>query len=295
MADKIFTLLAWLWYLLGAFCLSVYIWLNIPNTNAFFSADSITFSAPLTTLWSITYYTWATANNVRTTRSWAIIYTTLNLWSWQSSNIIITSVTSQQASNVFAERAYLANCTVSSYSSITRVSWWIICPVWRIFSDTWSTISATGSTGETGATGATGATGSTGATGADSTIPWPAWSQGNDGLNAFELAQVVEWYTGDVYQWLDSLRGSNGSTGATGSLSLDLSQSGTISLSTVVQLPENDSTLSSSWLYFTLLSQKDGDILVNWEGARNLSILFVLFFLIIFTIFKFVRKEEKLI
>ena len=298
------------------------------NVNAFFSAQSISFSAPLFTSGAISYYTWGTATNVRLVSWWPIEYLTLSMWAWQQSSVLLTSITNQQASNVFSERAYLANCNFWSYNGTTRIGTGITCPTWRVFSDTWSiSLGATGATGSPGATGATGspgatgATGSPGATGATGSIgvKWATWSsfiwstgatgspgatgatgspgatgiQGNDWYSAFQLAQIIEWYTGTIYEWFGTLAGSTGATGSV-SFSVDLNQTWSINVVNNVSLAGTQATLSSWSLYLPILSEIDGTTYLRWDWARNSIILIMIFIVGIYFFFTFSRKNNKI-
>ena len=281
MFDKVFEVLWYIGLIVWFALLAFWVWLQIPVSNAYFYADSIKFSAPLYTTWSISYYTGATATNVRS-NTWFILFSTLPLGSFISDTVILNNILSQQASQVFTERAYLSDCTLASYNSTIRIGTWFLCPVWRIFSDTWTSI-----VWEKWATWAT--------------IVWEKWAtwatwgtgiQGNDGYSAFQLAQIIEWYSGTVYQWLGSLTWHTGSTWSV-SFSLDLNQSWAINVSNNVTLQNQDSTLSSSGLYFSILSQKNGDTLINWQWLRNILVLVFLLFVCIFFLYRFIKKENN--
>lgn len=164
--------------------------------NGYFYADRVTFSANLFTTGWVSYYTGAIATNVKTITG-SIIYANLNIGATVTDTALITSATSQSASQVFSERAYLSDCWIAAYSSTTRVATGFYCPVWRIFSDTWTIFQgiqwSTGATWPQGATWTvwpmwiswpTGPTGSTGATG-------QVWPQG-----ATWTVQTIIVYTG---------------------------------------------------------------------------------------------------
>ena len=270
--------------------------LSINTVSAFFSADSITFSAPLATLGSITYYTWATATNVRISSGGVITYVTLNLWAWQSSSVLLTNVASQQASNVFSERAYLANCNIASYSSVTRITGAIICPVGRVFSDTWSLLSVTGavgltgSTGAIGPTGATGATGSVGATGA--TGPTGASSNtGATGLTGATGAIGLTWP-----QWFNGLngiswvQGATGATGATGSILTTIVYTG--STNTINYIYLSWTLQTSSWYSFSWFVAPSGSGIYipittdqGWQKYVNFGWVLALFWILLGVLF----------
>ncbi|WP_414655037.1 hypothetical protein [Jatrophihabitans sp.] len=73
---------------------------------------------------------------------------------------------------------------------------------------------ANGLPGATGKDGATGLTGADGATGKDGASGLPG-ADGKDGSSAYDVA-VKNGFQGTPQQWLDSLKGAKGDTGATG-------------------------------------------------------------------------------
>lgn len=165
------------------------------ETKAYFYAQNVSFSSALTTSWSISYFTWATATNVSLYGTWQT-YSTLNLWSWVSDTVILNNAWTQAVSQVFTERAYLSDCTLWSYNSTIRVWTWLFCPVWRVFSDTWSLWMPW----NTWATWPQWPKWSTGAT-------WWTWSQWISWLSAYDLA-LANGFSGSEVAWVMSLQGS---------------------------------------------------------------------------------------
>jgi len=239
----------------------------IDDTFWYFYADRVVFSSPVFTTWAITYYTGATAINVRSS-TWNLLFASLYLWALSTDTSLITSATSQQASQVHAERLLWADCNIWAYNTTARTATWFLCPVWRIFFDSTSILGATWNTWATGATGPAGATGATGPAGASG----PVWPQGNDWYSAYELAQI-NWYTWSEIEWLGSLIGPQGPIWATGSIAIDLSQSWTISLQNNLNLSESSSTgfLYPDKKYLSVFEK------VNWSWYINTdNILYLL-------------------
>jgi len=126
--------------------------------------------------------------------------------------------------------------------------------------------------GDTGATGLTGITGATGATGAG--IQW------EDGWSAYQVA-VINGFSGTEIEWLGSLIWPAGTTGATGAISLDLSQSGIIQINSVLQTPTETGLIlpDSGSTYIPITYQQNWITYVNEDRAKQ--IVFDVGFLII--------------
>jgi len=176
-----------------------------------------------------------------------------NLWTMTLFDINATSPHSE----VSTELRYLWSCSYTSRSTVARTITNLYCP-WAV--TTWN--SATGATGATWATGET-------------------WALG---ASAYEGA-VALGYTWTIFEWLESLRWPIGATGttqivfATGS---EIFSGAVFSL----QSENDDATLNASGTYIPLFAKKEWQILVSYQGMRNIIIMVFLFFFTIFIIYK---------
>lgn len=243
------------------------------EVNAYFFADRVVFSNPLFTSGAITYYTGATAINVRTS-TWNIIFASLNIWALTTDTSLITSATPQQASQVHAEWLLWADCTISSYNSAARTATWFFCPAGRLFFDNISILWSKWETGSTWPQGIQGIQGIQGMT-------WSTW------LSAYEIAQWW-WFTWSEVEWIASIRWQQGATGT-----IDFSTiTGAINLQNVVNIPTQNAELDENGFYFAITREKDGITYIDWVWVRNLAVVIV-FVLILWKIFRFITSNDR--
>jgi len=137
-------------------------------------------------------------------------------------------------------------------------------------------------------TGATWATWPTGAT----WPTWATWSQGNDGYNAFEIAQIL-WYTGTVTEWFESLKWPMGAT-----WTIDFTSfSWAVNLQNIVNVPDNDGTLNSWSTYIPIKTTING--VDYYDSNRITQLLMKVWFVLLFSfmiwwaIFKKFTKKSR--
>lgn len=118
----------------------------------------------------------------------------------------------------------------------------------------------------------------TGATG-------PEWFQG---LSAFEIA-MINWFTGNEIEWLESIRWPVGATGA-----IELSLSGTLFSGSTFQFSQQQEELGTWTTYFNLGQTINWVYYVNWTWVRNLTlILLATVILIAFAIRQGFKSDGK--
>lgn len=247
--------------------------LSVSDSDAYFSADRFSFPA-----WnpylsgSLDYFSWVTFYNVRLSPNWPIVYSSLNGWFWTSADyVLVTDNNNQLMRSVSVEVWTLWNCNIYQYSTVTRVWTGLFCPAWRIFSGSLNLpINVVWPPGAT----------------------WTQWIQGIPWFSAYEVAQL-NWYTGSEIEWLWTLIGPMGMTGATGALQLDLSNSWAINIVSTVNLTNSgvNGELSESGTYIPMVVNKDWTYFLKWEGIRNILLMLTLFFLIIIAGYKYWKNQ----
>lgn len=279
--TKIINFLAVLGWVLWFILLWVWIWLEFtPDTNAYSTGYTCVFW-PQSVVWN-TYF-W---NNVTCSKWW----NSYNLWSatyaWWSFGATVYTSTFNTAKYWNIGYVYSAsnNWVLWTSQTTTGTLSSVILSVDEDFfikSITWATWPkwATWATWPTWPTGATWAT-------------WLSWPQWNDGYNAYELAQL-NWFSWTIVEFLESLVWPKWDTW---SVAIDLAQSWTISIQSVVNanLIDDSPGLSTWSVYFQVAEKKDGKTYIKIDSIRNLSLIVFLLIGLIFWFYKFLNTWKKI-